>query len=221
MKVLEIKIQRIKEILNFEGQQEIIIQKLFSKEVVGKVIINSFKNDKIKFLVFDEVIETILNRLLSYKLNDDFRIGNQKIVIKEIKLLTEVQETGNYFNKDKIKIIFKSPVTFKIGNNFLSELTTYYFFQLITKQYNNFFKEGRIILDKEELEKIKVSESEIQIEKLIDEKMEITIFTGSLEVDFSEVSSKEKEKYIKILEFSKIKGIGYKYKKNYGQIEIN
>ena len=84
---------------------------------------------------------------------------------------------------------------------------------LSCKKYNKFFKDKKILLNKEELEKIEVIKKNI-------EKGELNSFIGEIELDFSNLSNEEKEKYETLLYFMKLNGIGYKYKKYYGMIEV-
>ena len=126
---------------------------------------------------------------------------------------------NNYENKEKFKIInnrvsiiFKSPTVFKVGYNFL-DFSFQLLFLLSCQKYNKFFKNKKIILNKEELEKIEVIKKNI-------EKGELNSFIGEIELDFSNLSNEEKEKYETLLYFMKLNGIGYKYKKYYGMIEV-
>ena len=84
---------------------------------------------------------------------------------------------------------------------------------LTCQKYNKFFKNKKIILNKDELEKIKLIREHI-------EKGELNSFIGEIELDFSNLSNEEKEKYKTLLYFMKLNGIGYKYKKYYGMIEV-
>ena len=81
------------------------------------------------------------------------------------------------------------------------------------KKHNRIFKDKKIELNKEELEKIKIIRQSI-------EKGELNSFSGEIELDFSNISDEEKEKYEILLYFMKLNGIGYKFKKFYGMIEI-
>ena len=126
---------------------------------------------------------------------------------------------NNYENKEKFKIInnrvsiiFKSPTVFKVGYNFL-DFSFQLLFLLSCQKYNKFFKNKKIILNKEELEKIDLISENI-------EKGELNSFIGEIELDFSRISNEEKEKYEILLNFMKLNGIGYKYKKYYGMIEL-
>ena len=75
------------------------------------------------------------------------------------------------------------------------------------------FKNKKLTLNKEELEKIDLIHENI-------EKGELNSFIGEVELDFSRISNEEKEKYEILLNFMKLNGVGYKHKKYYGMIEI-
>ena len=113
---------------------------------------------------------------------------------------------------NRVSIIFKSPAIFKVGYNFL-DFSFQLLFLLSCQKYNKFFKNKKIILNKEELEKIDLISENI-------EKGELNSFIGEIELDFSKISDKEKDKYTALLNFMKLNGVGYKHKKYYGMIEI-
>ena len=171
----------------------------------------------IELLVNEEDLEFLVNKILEYKLNDNFYINHEKITIKEIKLLDKIQDGLENIEKfkiinDKVTIIFKSPAIFKVGYNFL-DFSFQLLFLLSCQKYNKFFKDKKIILDKNELEKIVLIRENI-------EKNELNSFFGEIELDFSNLSNEEKKKYETLLNFMKINGIGYKYKKYYGMVEL-
>ena len=68
-------------------------------------------------------------------------------------------------------------------------------------------------MNKEELEKIELVREYL-------EKGDLNSFVGEIELDFSKISNEEKDKYETLLYFMKLNGIGYKYKKYYGMIEV-
>lgn len=72
---------------------------------------------------------------------------------------------------------------------------------LSCQKYNKFFKDKKIILDKNELEKIISIRENIQ-------KGELNSFIGEVELNFSNLHSKEKEKYETLLYFMKLNGVG-------------
>ena len=84
---------------------------------------------------------------------------------------------------------------------------------LTCQKYNKFFKNNKIFLNKEELEKIELVREYI-------EKGDLNSFIGEIELDFSKISNEEKDKYETLLYFMKLNGIGYKHKKYYGMIEV-
>ena len=208
MKTILIKTQKRKNNISKEYLQVDIQKRLFPNELSNKILLIHIDLENINFLV---------NKILEYKLNDNLYINHEKIIIKEIKMLDDIK--NNYENKEKFKIInnrvsiiFKSPTVFKVGYNFL-DFSFQLLFLLSCQKYNKFFKNKKIILNKEELEKIEVIKKNI-------EKGELNSFIGEIELDFSNLSNEEKEKYETLLYFMKLNGIGYKYKKYYGMIEV-
>ena len=109
-------------------------------------------------------------------------------------------------------IVFKSPTIFKVGYNFL-DFSVSLLFLLSAKKYNKYFKDNKIILDKEELKKINIVEKNL-------EKAEFNSFMGEVKLDFSNISDEEKEKYERILNFILKNGVAYKHKKHYGKINL-
>ena len=217
MKTILIKTQKRKNNISKEYFQADIQKRLFLNELSNKILLIHIDLENIELLINDEDLNFLVNKILEYKLNDNFYINHEKIMIKEVKLLDDVK--NNYENKEKFKIvnnritiIFKSPAIFKVGYNFLD-----FSFQLLLllscQKYNKFFKDKKIILDKNELEKIISIRENIQ-------KNELNSFIGEVKLDFSNLHSKEKEKYETLLYFMKLNGVGYKYKKHYGMIEI-
>ena len=138
--------------------------------------------------------------------------NQEKIIIQEIKLLDKENEKKFKIKESRVTIIFKTPAIFKVGYNFL-DFSFQLLFLLSCKKYNKFFKDKKIELNKKELEKIKLIKEDI-------EKGELNSFIGEIELDFSNISDEEREKYEILLYFMKLNGIGYKYKKYYGMIEI-
>ena len=114
--------------------------------------------------------------------------------------------------ENRVTIIFKTPAIFKVGYNFL-DFSFQLLFLLSCKKYNRIFKDKKIELNKEELEKIVLLKENI-------ERGELNSFSGEIKLDFSNISDDEKENYEALLYFMKLNGIGYKYKKHYGMIEI-
>lgn len=217
MKTILIKTQKRKNNISKEYLQADIQKRLFLNELSNKILLIHIDLENIELLINDEDLNLLVNKILEYKLNDNFYINHEKIMIKEVKLLDDVK--NNYKNKEKFKImnnrvsiIFKSPAIFKVGYNFL-DFSFQLLFLLSCKKYNKFFNDKKIQLNKEELEKIEVIREQI-------EKGELNSFVGEIELDFSSLSNEEKEKYESLLYFMKLNGIGYKYKKYYGMIEV-
>lgn len=217
MKTILIKTQKRKNNISKEYLQVDIQKILFQNELNNKILLTNIDLENIELLINDEDLNSLVNMILEYKLNDNFYIKHEKIIIKEIKLLDKNEE--NLENTEKFKIInnrvsiiFKSPAIFKVGYSFL-DFSFQLLFLLTCQKYNKFFKNKKIILNKEELEKIEVIKKNI-------EKGELNSFIGEIELDFSNLSNEEKEKYETLLYFMKLNGIGYKYKKYYGMIEV-
>jgi len=145
----------------------------------------------------------------------EFYIDDEKVIIKEIKLTEHKQKAEEKRFKIKnnsLTIVFKSPTIFKVGYNFL-DFSVSLLFLLSAKKYNKYFKDNKIILDKEELKKINVVEENL-------EKAEFNSFMGEVKLDFSNISDEEKEKYEHILNFILKNGVAYKQKKHYGRINL-
>ena len=217
MKTILIKTKRRKNNISKDYLQADIQKILFQNELNNKILLTNIDLENIELLINDEDLNSLVNKILEFKLNDNFYINQEKIIIKEIKLLDKSEE--NLENTEKFKIInnrvsiiFKSPAIFKVGYSFL-DFSFQLLFLLTCQKYNKFFKDKKILLNKEELEKIEVIKKNI-------EKGELNSFIGEIELDFSNLSNEEKEKYETLLYFMKLNGIGYKYKKYYGMIEV-
>ena len=217
MKTILIKTQKRKNNISKEYLQADIQKRLFLNELRNKILLTNIDLENIELLINDEDLNFLVNKILEYKLNDNLYINQEKIIIKEIKLLDKIKEDIKNEGKFKIinnrvSIIFKSPAIFKVGYSFL-DFSFQLLFLLSCQKYNKFFKNKKIILNKEELEKIDLISENI-------EKGELNSFIGEVELDFSNLSNEEKEKYETLLYFMKLNGIGYKYKKYYGMIEV-
>lgn len=217
MKTILIKTKKRKNNVSKEYLQGDIQKRLFSNELSNKVLLTNIDLENIELLINEENLDFLVNKILEYKLNDNFYINHEKIIIKEVKLVDKIKD--NLENKEKFKIIndrvtivFKSLTIFKVGYNFL-DFSFQLLFLLSSQKYNKFFKDKKIILDKNELEKIVSIRENIQ-------KDELNSFIGEVELDFSNLSDEEKEKYETLLYFMKLNGVGYKHKKHYGMIEI-
>lgn len=217
MKTILIKTQKRKNNLSKEYLQVDIQKRFFPNELSHKILLINIDLENIELLINDEDLNLLLNKILEYKLNDNFYINHEKIIIKEIKLLGKIKDNLKNIEKfriinNKVSIIFKSPAIFKVGYNFL-DFSFQLLFLLSCQKYNKFFKNNKIFLNKEELEKIELVREYI-------EKGDLNSFVGEIELDFSKISNEEKDKYETLLYFMKLNGIGYKHKKYYGMIEV-
>ncbi len=217
MKTILIKTKKRKNNISKEYLQGDIQKRLFPNELSNKILLRNINLENIELLINDEDLNFLVNKILEYKLNDNLYINHEKVIIKEIKLLERIED--NLDNIEKFKIInnrvtifFKSPAIFKVGYSFL-DFSLPLLFLLSCRKYNKFFKNKKLILNKEELEKIDLIHENI-------EKGELNSFVGEVELDFSRISNEEKEKYEILLNFMKLNGVGYKHKKYYGMIEI-
>ena len=217
MKTILIRTKRRKNNISKDYLQADIQKILFQNELNNKILLTNIDLENIELLINDEDLNSLVNKILEFKLNDNFYINQEKIIIKEIKLLDKIEDNLKNIEKFKIinnrvSIIFKSPTIFKVGYSFL-DFSFQLLFLLTCQKYNKFFKNKKIILNKEELEKIDLISENI-------EKGELNSFIGEIELDFSKISDKEKDKYTTLLNFMKLNGVGYKHKKYYGMIEI-
>ena len=208
MKTILIKTKKRRDNTNKKNWEKEIQEQLLN----NKILLINIDLENIELLISDEDLNFLINKILEFKLNDNFYLNKEKIVIQEIKLLDKENEKKFKIKDNKVAIIFKTPAIFKVGYSFL-DFSFQLLFLLSCKKHNRIFKDKKIELNKEELEKIKIIRQSI-------EKGELNSFSGEIELDFSNVSDEEKEKYEFLLYFMKLNGIGYKYKKYYGIIEI-
>ncbi len=212
MKSVLIKTKKRRNNITKEYLERDIQRQLFSNELNNKILLTNIDLENIELLINDEDLNSLINKILEFKLNDNLYINQEKIIIQEIKLLDKENEKKFKIKESRVTIIFKTPAIFKVGYNFL-DFSFQLLFLLSCKKYNKFFKDKKIELNKKELEKIKLIKEDI-------EKGELNSFIGEIELDFSNISDEEREKYEILLYFMKLNGIGYKYKKYYGMIEI-
>ena len=212
MKSVLIKTKKRRNNITKEYLERDIQRQLFSNELNNKILLTNIDLENIELLINDEDLNSLINKILEFKLNDNLYINQEKIIIQEIKLLDKENEKKFKIKESRVTIIFKTPAIFKVGYNFL-DFSFQLLFLLSCKKYNKFFKDKKIELNKKELEKIKLIREHI-------EKGELNSFIGEIELDFSNATYEEKEKYELLLYFMKLNGIGYKYKKHYGMIEI-
>ena len=212
MKTILIKTKKRRNNITKEYLERDIQRQLFSNELNNKILLTNIDLENIELLINDEDLNSLINKILEFKLNDNLYINQEKIIIQEIKLLDKENEKKFKIKESRVTIIFKTPAIFKVGYNFL-DFSFQLLFLLSCKKYNKFFKDKKIELNKKELEKIKLIKEDI-------EKGELNSFIGEIELDFSNISDEEREKYEILLYFMKLNGIGYKYKKYYGMIEI-
>ena len=208
MKTILIKTKKRRDNTNKKNLEKEIQEQLLN----NKILLINIDLENIELLISDEDLNFLINKILEFKLNDNFYLNKEKIVIQEIKLLDKENEKKFKIKDNKVAIIFKTPAIFKVGYSFL-DFSFQLLFLLSRKKHNRIFKDKKIELNKEELEKIKIIRQSI-------EKGELNSFSGEIELDFSNISDEEKEKYELLLYFMKLNGIGYKYKKYYGMIEI-
>lgn len=208
MKTILIKTKKRRDSTNKKNLEKEIQEQLLN----NKILLIDIDLENIELLISDEDLNFLINKILEFKLNDNFYLNKEKIVIQEIKLLDKENEKKFKIKDNKVAIIFKTPAIFKVGYSFL-DFSFQLLFLLSCKKHNRIFKDKKIELNKEELEKIKIIRQSI-------EKGELNSFIGEIELDFSNISDDEKEKYEALLYFMKLNGIGYKYKKYYGIIEI-
>ena len=208
MKTILIKTKKRRDSTNKKNLEKEIQEQLLN----NKILLIDIDLENIELLISDEDLNFLINKILEFKLNDNFYLNKEKIVIKEIKLLDKENEKKFKIKANKVAIIFKTPAIFKVGYSFL-DFSFQLLFLLSCQKYNKFFKNKKLILNKEELEKIDLIHENI-------EKGELNSFVGEVELDFSRISNEEKEKYEILLNFMKLNGVGYKHKKYYGMIEI-
>lgn len=208
MKTILIKTKKRRDSTNKKNLEKEIQEQLLN----NKILLIDIDLENIELLISDEDLNFLINKILEFKLNDNFYLNKEKIVIQEIKLLDKDNEKKFKIKDNKVAIIFKTPAIFKVGYSFL-DFSFQLLFLLSCKKHNRIFKDKKIELNKGELEKIKIIRQSI-------EKGELNSFSGEIELDFSNISDEEKEKYKILLYFMKLNGIGYKYKKYYGIIEI-
>ena len=212
MKSVLIKTKKRRNNITKEYLERDIQRQLFSNELNNKILLTNIDLENIELLINDEDLNSLINKILEFKLNDNLYINQEKIIIQEIKLLDKENEKKFKIKESRVTIIFKTPAIFKVGYNFL-DFSFQLLFLLSCQKYNKFFKDKKLTLNKEELEKIDLISENI-------EKGELNSFIGEIELDFSKISNEEKEKYEALLYFMKLNGIGYKHKKYYGMIEV-
>ena len=145
MKTILIKTKKRKNNVSKEYLQGDIQKRLFSNELSNKVLLTNIDLENIELLINEENLDFLVNKILEYKLNDNFYINHEKIIIKEVKLVDKIKD--NLENKEKFKIIndrvtivFKSPTIFKVGYNFL-DFSFQLLFLLSSQKYNKFFND--------------------------------------------------------------------------------
>lgn len=205
-----------------------ILGKDFNSEKIKKYLIENFFIEEERYfsikiagnrieiyLVDKQLIDSILEKIMRLKLSgDEFYIDNKKIPIKEIN----IKKIESSKLKDKIEIIIKAPIIFKIGSNFLKEFSVFIFFSWILRKYNKVIKEKEI-LTKENIEKIKILDEKIGKKEIcLSNDYKVSGFIGSFTMDISELEVSKKELVKKIIDFAIINKIGYKIDKGFGKI---
>nr|WP_241634534.1 hypothetical protein [Fusobacterium gastrosuis] len=174
------------------------------------------KESTLNIYIEREKINNILFEISKIKLEQQKIIINKKeFSIKEINI-------ENLKRVDSLKMIIKSPMTFKIGSDFLDTFSSFVFFRWLIKSYNEEFnleKEKRFILTNEILEKISCSTNLYWEKKLIN-NYEINFYIGEIEWNFNLLSDDELSKCLLLLKYFNRKNVGYLSKKGYGKIEI-
>ena len=85
MKTILIKTKKRKNNVSKEYLQGDIQNRLFSYELTNKILLTNIDLENIELLINEEDLEFLVNKILEYKLNDNFYINHEKITIKEIK----------------------------------------------------------------------------------------------------------------------------------------
>lgn len=183
-----------------------------NKELVSLL---SYRDFCFKLSVLDkESLDIILKKITELKLsNEKFEILGKKLEIKELKI--EKSEI-----KNEIKIKFLTPTFFKIGSNFKEEFSLNIFIKWLSKKYNN-SKGIKEVFSPRLLEGIKIKNQNFTLERVLLNTYEINGFKGEINLDISELDTKDKEYLMEILNFGVINNIGYKNNKGYGKIKIN
>lgn len=89
MKTILIKTQKRKNNISKEYLQADIQKRLFLNELRNKILLTNIDLENIELLINDEDLNFLVNKILEYKLNDNLYINQEKIIIKEIKLLED------------------------------------------------------------------------------------------------------------------------------------
>ena len=92
MKTILIKTKRRKNNISKDYLQADIQKILFQNELNHKILLTNIDLENIELLINDEDLNSLVNKILEFKLNDNFYINQEKIIIKEIKLLDKSEE---------------------------------------------------------------------------------------------------------------------------------
>ena len=92
MKTILIKTKRRKNNISKDYLQADIQKILFQNELNNKILLTNIDLENIELLINDEDLNSLVNMILEYKLNDNFYINHEKTIIKEIKLLDKNEE---------------------------------------------------------------------------------------------------------------------------------
>ena len=98
MKTILIKTQKRKNNISKEYLQVDIQKRLFPNELSNKILLIHIDLENIELLINDEDLNFLVNKILEYKLNDNFYINHEKIMIKEVKLLDDVKNNCEKIN---------------------------------------------------------------------------------------------------------------------------
>ena len=140
MKTILIKTKKRRDSTNKKNLEKEIQEQLLN----NKILLIDIDLENIELLISDEDLNFLINKILEFKLNDNFYLNKEKIVIKEIKLLDKENEKKFKIKANKVAIIFKTPAIFKVGYSFL-DFSFQLLFLLSCKKHNRIFKDKKIL----------------------------------------------------------------------------
>ena len=95
MKTILIKTKKRKNNISKDYLQADIQKILFQNELNNKILLTNIDLENIELLINDEDLNSLVNKILEFKLNDNFYINQEKIIIKEIKFVFEMINNEN------------------------------------------------------------------------------------------------------------------------------
>jgi len=134
MKTILIKTKKRRDNTNKKNLEKEIQEQLLN----NKILLINIDLENIELLISDEDLNFLINKILEFKLNDNFYLNKEKIVIQEIKLLDKENEKKFKIKDNKVAIIFKTPAIFKVGYSFL-DFSFQLLFLLSCKKHNRIF----------------------------------------------------------------------------------